>query len=54
MTVKPIVTIFFSNFGTGIGQGADNNSGFNLDRVYLGASFNLTEKFIGSCSFGYW
>ncbi len=46
MTVKPIVTIF-SNFGTGIGQGADNNSGFNLDRVYLGASFNLTESLSG-------
>ena len=49
ITGKPIVTLF-ANYHTGLGH-ANSNSGFELDRAYLGYQFKLTENFGGKVIF---
>lgn len=46
---QPIVTVF-ANYHAGIGN-ANKESGFALDRAYLGYQFSLTEKLSGKVVF---
>ncbi len=46
---QPIVTVF-ANYHAGIGR-ANQESGFALDRAYLGYQFSLTEKLSGKVVF---
>lgn len=46
---QPIVTVF-ANYHAGIGR-ANKESGFALDRAYLGYQFSLTEKLSGKVVF---
>lgn len=46
---KPIVTVF-ANYHAGIGR-ANKESGFALDRAYLGYQFSLTERLSGKVVF---
>ncbi|MCB6972696.1 MULTISPECIES: hypothetical protein [Butyricimonas] len=49
ITGKPIVTVF-ANYHAGLGD-ANKESGFALDRAYLGYQFSLTEKLSGKVVF---
>lgn len=49
ITGKPIVTVF-ANYHAGLGN-ANKESGFALDRAYLGYQFSLTEKLSGKVVF---
>ena len=49
ITGKPIVTVF-ANYPAGLGD-ANKESGFALDRAYLGYQFSLTEKLSGKVVF---
>lgn len=49
ITGKPIVTVF-ANYHAGLGS-ANKESGFALDRAYLGYQFSLTEKLSGKVVF---
>lgn len=49
MSAKPTITLF-SNFKTGIAD-PNNKIGFNLERVYLGTSFVLSENLSGRVRF---
>ena len=46
---QPIVTVF-ANYHAGLGR-ANKESGFALDRAYLGYQFSLTEKLSGKVVF---